>query len=99
MNELKIENLLSLVVRSRKFACGFTAVENAVFSGKVRLLLVTKDAGKGLQHQVNELAEGIPVVTISTKEKMGVIFNRKPVGVVAILDPHFAAGIIKYAHE
>lgn len=96
--ERRMEGLVGAARRSRTAAFGTDAVREALFGGKVALLVVATDAA-GRRADVEALADGggVPRVTWGTKESLGRILGRDQISVIAILDAGIAAGLTESA--
>lgn len=86
--------LLGLARRARKLALGGQAVEQALRRGKVALLVFANDVSPRSRSKLSRLAGNIPIRLWQGKGELGAIFQRRELGVLAVLDAHFAAGIV-----
>ncbi len=96
MRSSKLESLVGLARRAGKVAAGTAAVEEALLKKKARLVLLANDVSPNTQEQIVRLAEtvGVSVLKTGTKRAWGTLFQRKELGVLAILDVNFAKGIL-----
>lgn len=87
----RLEGLLLAAFRNGTVAVGTDAVRQALTEARVRVLLVAGDAA-GRREELWSQAErlGNRCVTYGTKSKLGRLFGRSEVGVMAILDPRIA---------
>ncbi len=89
----KVYYLLSLAARARKLAFGSTAVLAALRRGKVQLIFLATDASENLARKIRHHAGDCPVVVYGTKDEFGELFFRRELGVIGVLDQHFANGM------
>jgi len=95
----KIASLLGLARRAGKVAFGLGAAEGAVRGGAARLLLIAADAPPGKPITLQAAAEemGVPALVLFTQGELGAALGKGAEVAVAIKDPHFAQGILRYA--
>ena len=95
----KIASLLGLARRAGKASFGRAAAEVSLKMGRVHLLLLARDTAAQDLAALRAKAEasGIPVLAILTKGELGDALGRGELAVVAVKDPHFAQGILRYA--
>lgn len=94
MPDQKITNLLGLARGAGKLALGNSAVEKALARGRADLLIFARDASSRLRVQLQRQAARCPLRVWSTKERLGSIFQRQELAVLAVLDRHFASGLL-----
>lgn len=95
MNQQKVVSMLGFAQKAGKIASGDQAVENAVKSGKARLLLIAADASDNTRKSYRDMAtyyqtdyrEGL------AKDLIGNAIGKPPRAAAAILDPGFAKAI------
>ena len=94
-----ILGLLGLAIRARKVKGGATAAEMMIRSEKARLVLIAQDSAEATKRLFKRLAErhGIPLLEQHTRDEYGQCLNGAPRAVIAVLDRHFAAGMMKKA--
>ena len=89
----RISSLLAMAAKARKIAVGFSAVEDALGKGRVKLLLYTADISGGTKEKVHAAAKGSfphhQCLELKTAE-LGPIIGRDLTGVIAIVDQGFA---------
>ena len=89
----RISSLLAMAAKARKIAVGFSAVEDALGKGRVKLLLYTADISGGTKEKVLAAAKG-PLLHQQCMElktaELGPIIGRDLTGVIAIVDQGFA---------
>lgn len=95
----KIASLLSLARRAGMVSFGRAAVEGSLKMRRVHLLLLACDAkAQDLTAlRAKALASDVPVLAILTKGELGDALGRRELAVVAVKDPHFAQGLLRYA--
>jgi predicted RNA-binding protein YlxR (DUF448 family)/ribosomal protein L30E len=93
----KIASLLGLARRAGKVAFGLGAAEGAVRGGAARLLLIAADAPPGKSITLQAAARSVPALLLFTQGELGAAFGKEAEVAVAIKDPHFAHGILRYA--
>ena len=86
--------LLGLAHRAGKLAVGLTAVRRLVRRGERPLVLVASGVGESLRRRVRELS---PVRGVwwdcLPRERLAAALGRRELGVVALGDPAFLAGL------
>jgi len=89
--------LLSLCLRARRLVSGDAAVNKAMKSNSVHLVLLANDASDRTKETVRKRARehDIPIAFCGSKSSFGRILQRPPRAVVAITDKHFARGILR----
>jgi predicted RNA-binding protein YlxR (DUF448 family)/ribosomal protein L7Ae-like RNA K-turn-binding protein len=92
----RVCSLLAVAGKAGKIAAGFSAVEDALGKGRVRLLAYASDISAGTRTRVLTAA-GSPApkqVTVElTTAEFGPIFGRELVGVIGIVDQGFAKAL------
>lgn len=93
----EIIGLLGLAQRAGKIVIGTTAVTHEIRRGREDLLLIfAKDFSPATKEKMLFPAAGrAPVVEIGTMQEWGKHFGRQQVGVIAVVDKNFAAGILQ----
>lgn len=91
-DEKSILFALGLAQKAGKLASGDFAVQSALKGGKVKLLLVAKDASDNSKKDILYKAElqGVKVVELLTREKLGTAIGKAKRTAVAVLDKNFA---------
>ena len=85
--------LLSLAVRARKLAAGAQAVISGVQKNRLHLILIAEDASPNLRRKIERLQPACPMITYGSKDRLGQLLQRTELGVIGILDSHFADGL------
>ena len=94
MNNDKVLRLIGLCRRSGNCACGATAVEYAVKSGKAKLLIITEDCGEATRKKFLNYANGlVKHIIMFDKTVLGSAVGYKNLSLIAITDENFANGI------
>ncbi|MEK7729011.1 MAG: ribosomal L7Ae/L30e/S12e/Gadd45 family protein [candidate division KSB1 bacterium] len=91
----EITNLLGLVRRARKIVLGTESVRRELMRQNVELLIFAEDFSASSRRQVTLTGLKIPEVTLGTKEEWGEFLGKKDIGVLGVMDRHFAEGILK----
>lgn len=101
MNNDKALRLIGLCRRSGNCACGATATEYAMKSGKAKLLIITEDCGGATKEKFTGFAERNQVKCLNAfdKQTLGKAVSYKELSLVCITDENFADGILKCAEE
>jgi predicted RNA-binding protein YlxR (DUF448 family)/ribosomal protein L30E len=91
----RAEGLLSAAQRAGKAALGFDAVSREMERRTVQLLVVAEDAASS-RDEITRAAErlGSRCLVFSTKQRLGEVFGRAPVGIVAIRDSGIAEALV-----
>lgn len=97
MNELKLKNLLGLVQRARLLVSGNFAVNEALKSEQVKMLIVTKDASARTVEDYEKISakKNLPLIRALTKEELGQCLGKGSRTVAAVLDEGFTKSIEK----
>ncbi|WP_093687393.1 L7Ae/L30e/S12e/Gadd45 family ribosomal protein [Sporolituus thermophilus] len=97
MNEQKIISLLGLAQRAKKVISGEFAVEKAVRSRQVKLLLVAEDASYGTQKKYRDMATyyQVPLSVKLSKEKLGFALGKSARAAVAVTDDGFSKALLE----
>ncbi len=97
----KIESLVGLAYRAGKVALGTAAVEEVLQKKKAKLLILSADISANTENHFVRLLEnsGSQLLKTGTKRNWGARFGRKELAVLAILDVHFASGILEAVKE
>ena len=101
MNNDKALRLIGLCRRSGNCACGATATEYAMKSGKAKLLIITEDCGGATKEKFTGFAERNQVKCLNAfdKQTLGKAVSYKELSLVCITDENFADGKLKCAEE
>ena len=101
MNNNKALRLIGLCRRSGNCACGATATEYAIKSGKAKLLIITEDCGSATKEKFTGFAEKnqVKILVAFDKQTLGKSVSYKELSLVCITDENFADGILKCAEE
>ncbi len=87
----KIMSLLSISMKAGKIAAGYSAVNDALEKGRVKLLLFAGDLSDRTRDKIaSHRFELLRSATLFTRDEIGSMLNRKFVGVVGILDEGLA---------
>ncbi len=94
LNPGKISFMLKLAWRARKLAAGHHAAVAALKRRRAWLIILAGDASPNLKRDILRHAGNCPRVTFLTKNELGAIVGRNEIGVLVVLDQHFARGLI-----
>lgn len=90
----RIEGLLGGARRGRLVAIGTDAVKEALAEGKAELVLVARDAAAAAKnHEVENAVASGKAIAWSEKSRLGALFGRDEVAVVALLHPGLASAV------
>ena len=97
MNELKLKNLLGLAQRARLLVSGNFAVNEALNSEQVKMLLLVKDASKRTVEEFEKISaeKNLPLIRALDKESLGQCLGKDSRAVAAVLDEGFKKSIEK----
>ena len=97
MNELKLKNLLGLAQRAGLLVSGNFAVNEALKSGQVKMLLVADDASKRTFEEYEKISakKSLPIFRALDKESLGQCLGKGSRTVVAVLDLGFTKSVEK----
>jgi 5-formyltetrahydrofolate cyclo-ligase len=88
--------LVGLAQRAGKVVVGSTAVRNEIRRRKALLLIFAADFSSSARERLLARTENRPpVLEIGTMQEWGHFFGRQQVGVIAVTDRHFVAGIMQ----
>jgi predicted RNA-binding protein YlxR (DUF448 family)/ribosomal protein L30E len=92
------EALLLTARRMGRLVAGTDAVREKLDAGRVAALVVAADAA-GRREELEERAArlGRRCIVLGTKERLGALLGRDPVGVIAILDPGIVDALARAA--
>lgn len=92
---------LGLARKAGKTACGETAAETAIRSGKASLVLIADDASGNTKKKFEDMCRfrQVPYIICQTKATLGRAVGMGERSVLAITDESFAAGIKKKINE
>jgi ribosomal protein L7Ae-like RNA K-turn-binding protein len=98
MNEQKIINLLGLAQRAGKLVSGDFAVQKAIQTGQVKLLLIAADAAEKTKQHYLALAkeQQLSLYLLLTRETLGHCIGKDFRAIVAVLDDGFSQAIGKW---
>ncbi len=93
----KVEILLGLAGRARKFVAGSRAVRQALEAGRVQLVLLRSDVLPGIERQFRQEAEkrDVPVMRVSLQKHPEAMLGGPSRVAVGVSDGGFAQGIIR----
>jgi predicted RNA-binding protein YlxR (DUF448 family)/ribosomal protein L7Ae-like RNA K-turn-binding protein len=93
--DLSVESLIGFAVRSRRCVLGTTAATQAFHRNKIRLLVLSADAGSSTRHKMEGLAEGkgIPVAIFKGSRQLEAVTGKANCQVLGVLDGNFARKI------
>lgn len=101
MNNQKAIALIGLAQKAGKIVSGQFAVERAIKSGKVKLLIIAADSSdatkKGYQDQA--VFYGVPYHNILSKEQLGQGIGKPQRAALGVLDDGFSQAIIKVINQ
>lgn len=88
----KITNLLSMAQRAGKCASGQFAVQKALESGKVSLMLIAADSAESTKEEYRKLAEkdGIKYFEVLDRESLGHCLGKEYRSVAVLMDKGFS---------
>ncbi|WP_019879608.1 L7Ae/L30e/S12e/Gadd45 family ribosomal protein [Succinispira mobilis] len=92
----KTKAALGLAQKAGKLASGDTSVDNAIKTGKAKLLIIATDVAFNTKKNLKLLAErySIPAYEILTKEELGSAIGRAQRACIAVLDANFVKMIV-----
>lgn len=95
----KIKTYLGFAVRGNKILLGSFAVENSLKTQKAKLIIMAQDMNPKRQEILRKWCEDIHVefLALGTKEEFGILLNKKPLGLMSIIDEGLAKAIMKEA--
>lgn len=101
MNENRVLSLLGLAQKAGKIVSGETAVQNAVRSGKVKLIIVASDASENSRKMYSDMSKyyGISLHEGLLKEQMGVAIGKMHRTAIAVTDDGFGRMLTKALDE
>ena len=91
----EVKNFLGLALRARKLALGYEAVARELGRNRVKLLVLAEDFSAAAKRRLLFNRAGVSQITLGTKQEWGEFWGRKEVGVFAITDANFAAGLLQ----
>ncbi len=93
--------MISLAAKAGKVVSGETAVENAIRSGKVYLVVLAGDASENTRHKFLNKSRfyGIPIYQYSTKEELAHVIGKDLRSVLAITEENMAGAIQEKLEE
>lgn len=98
MHEQKVTGLLGLALRANKLAVGSDLVADMATSGKMRVLLISADAGAAIKRDAAFFARkaNVPMLTLPCdKLALGKALGRSACAICALSDIGFAASVAK----
>ena len=88
-------NLLGLCRRAGKLSAGHDAVKISLRKKNAKLVIIAADASDRLRDEIERLADGVPVLSVSeTIDELSLLTGRKA-AVMTVDDENFANGITK----
>ena len=99
MNEQGIKNILGLAQRAKLLVSGTFKVEEALKSGRVKLLIITTDSSEASIQEYEKISaeKKLPLLKILTKESLGHCLGKDFRAVAAVLDDGFTKKILELA--
>ncbi|OGW42329.1 MAG: hypothetical protein A2010_00965 [Nitrospirae bacterium GWD2_57_9] len=92
----RIRSLIAMSSKAGKLAGGYSAVQDALQKGRVKMLLFTTDIADGTREKIDlKVPPGLREATVLTRQELGSILNRELVGVVAFEDQGLADAVWK----
>lgn len=91
--ERQLETLLRSSMASRHVVAGAQFVRQALEVGRIFCIIAAEDSARREEFVARSAAAGVPMMMVSSKEKLGAIAGRKDVGVVAIDNEGLAQAI------
>jgi len=90
-----VESLIGFAVRSRRCVLGTTAVEQSFQRNRIRLLVLSENAGQSTRMKMQGMAEakGVPVSIFGGPRPLESLTGKVNCQVIGILDSHFARKI------
>ena len=97
MDEQKLKNLLGLAQRARLLVSGNFAVEEALKAGRVKAIILTKDASKATVTKFEKISaeKSLPLIRALNQESLGQCLGKDLRTVAAVLDVGFLKSIEK----
>ena len=95
-NEQSLRFALGLAQKAGKAVSGDFAVQDALRKGKVKILLIAKDASENSRKRLINFCEGKGITTVDVldREQLGQALGKAPRTAVAIMDNNFAKMIM-----
>jgi len=92
--EEKIKSLVSVSGKADKLAAGFSAVQDSLGKGRIKILLFARDFSEGTKGKLTLPADTqVRQATLLTRDEFGELFGRELVGVVGIEDKGLADAV------
>lgn len=97
----KIKSALGLAQKAGKLASGDTSVENAIKSGKAKLLIIAVDVAENTKKNLKLLATrySLPVYELLSKAELGLAIGKAQRASIAVLDVNFVKMIVKNINQ
>ncbi len=94
----KVLSMLGLATRSRNVVSGGFATEQAVKSGKARLVIIAEDASGNTRKKYSNMCDfyRVPCVIHGTKNVLGHSMGKEERSILALTDEGFADSIQKH---
>jgi hypothetical protein len=91
------ETMIGFAVRSRRCVLGTTAVVHAFQRKRIRLLVLSDDAGSSTRNKMGGLAEGngIPIAVFRGRRSLEAVTGKANCQVLGVLDGNFARKILE----
>ena len=96
-----IYSLLGFARKGGKSFSGFDTVKAKIPKCSRGLLIMAEDSSPALQKEISFLGNkyNLPLLSLGTKEKLGIAVGKSPRGVLLITDEHIIDGIISYYNK
>lgn len=97
-NEDKVLSLLGLLMKGRNIVSGEDTVLNELKKERLSLVIIAGDASGNTKKRFNDKAKyrDVPVIEISTKEKLGRSIGKEYRSVIGIMDKKAAKSLLSY---
>ena len=96
-NRQKVLNLISLAMKAGKTVSGEFSTENAVKSGKARLVVVSEEASDNTRKMFTNQCTyyRVPICFFGRKDELGHSMGKEFRASIAIMDEGFASALVK----
>ncbi|HEY6010948.1 MAG TPA: DUF448 domain-containing protein [Nitrospirota bacterium] len=96
----RIKSLISMSAKAGKLVAGYSAVQDALEKGRVKLLLFARDISAGTKEKLTITpAMSLRQATLFSRDELGRLLNRELVGVIGIEENGFADAVWKEAER
>jgi len=93
----RIAGYLGLAQKAGRIAAGDQMVKEALLKNRLHLLVLAEDVAETVRQELTALAiaRNVAILTMASKEELGLIVGKSRRGALGLLDPGFAAAIVK----